>query len=54
MERGVTWVCAAVGGAVCSFVPMPWGGSDMSLGSFAFGTIGGVLGLIFGARLTGV
>jgi hypothetical protein len=53
MERRVTRLCAAVGGTVGSFVPMLWGSPDLSLGSFAFGTIGGILGLIFGARLTG-
>jgi len=54
MERRVIWLCALVGGTVGSFVPVLWGGSDMSLGSLAFGAVGGVAGVILGARLSGI
>jgi hypothetical protein len=54
VERRVIWLCALVGGTIGSFVPVLWGGSDMSLGSLGFGAIGGVAGVIFGARLSGI
>ena len=47
-------MCAALGGTFGSFVPVLWGGSEMSLGSLAFGVVGGVAGVIFGARLSGI
>jgi hypothetical protein len=51
MERRVIWLCAAVGGTIGSFVPALWGGSDMSLASIMFGLVGGVAGVMVGARL---
>jgi hypothetical protein len=51
MERRVIWLCAAVGGTIGSFVPALWGASDMSAASIVFGLIGGVAGVMFGARL---
>jgi len=54
MERRVIWLCALLGGTVGSFVPVLWGASEMSLGSLAFGALGGVAGVIFGARLSGI
>ena len=53
MERRLIWLCAAVGGTIGSFVPALWGGSDMSLTSLVFGLIGGVAGMVVGARLAG-
>ena len=53
MERRLIWLCAAVGGTIGSFVPALWGGSDMSLTSIVFGLIGGVAGMVVGARLAG-
>ena len=54
MERRIIWLCALVGSTVGSFVPVLWGASEMSLGSLAFGVVGGVAGVIFGARLSGI
>ena len=51
MERRAIWLCAAVGGAIGSFVPALWGASDMSLTSIVFGLIGGVAGVMVGARV---
>ena len=51
MDRRVIWLCAAVGGTIGSFVPALWGGSDMSLASIMFGLVGGVAGVLVGARL---
>jgi hypothetical protein len=51
VDRRVIWLCAAVGGTVGSFLPMAWGGSDMSLSSIVLGLIGGVAGVMVGARL---
>ena len=51
MERRLIWLCAAVGGTIGSFVPALWGGSDMSLASIMFGLVGGVAGVMVGARL---
>jgi hypothetical protein len=51
MERRVIWLCAAAGGTIGSFVPALWGASDFSLASIVFGLIGGVGGVMLGARL---
>jgi hypothetical protein len=51
MDRRVIWLCAALGGTVGSFVPALWGASEMSLSSILFGIVGGVAGVMLGARL---
>jgi hypothetical protein len=51
MDRRVIWLCAALGGTIGSFVPALWGGSEMSLSSIAFGVVGGIAGVMLGARL---
>jgi hypothetical protein len=51
MERRVIWLCAAGGSTIGSFVPAVWGASEMSLSSILFGVIGGVVGVMLGARL---
>jgi hypothetical protein len=53
MERRAIWLCAAVGGTIGSFVPALWGGSDLSMTSILFGLIGGVAGVVVGARVAG-
>ena len=44
-------MCAAIGSVVGSFVPALWGASEMSLSSIAFSVVGGVAGVVLGARL---
>jgi hypothetical protein len=51
MDRRVIWLCAAVGSTVGSLVPALWGASEMSLTSIVLGLIGGVAGVMVGARL---
>jgi uncharacterized membrane protein YeaQ/YmgE (transglycosylase-associated protein family) len=51
MERRVIWLCGAVGSIVGGYVPALWGGSELSLGSLALGVVGGVVGIVVGARI---
>jgi hypothetical protein len=53
VERSVIGLCALVGGTIGSFVPELWGGSAMSLSSIVFAFVGGVAGVMFGARVSG-
>jgi hypothetical protein len=54
MDRRVIWLFAAAGSIVGSFVPALWGASEMSLSSILFSLIGGVAGVVVGARVAGV
>jgi hypothetical protein len=50
--RSVIGLCALVGGSIGGFVPALWGGSDMSVASLLFAALGGVAGVLLGARLS--
>ena len=50
--RSVIGLCATVGTLVGGYVPSLWGGSSFSLGSLAFGALGGVAGVWLGVRLS--
>ena len=52
MGRSVIGLCAFFGLTAGSFVPSLWGGSQLSLSSIAFGVVGGVAGVLFGARVS--
>lgn len=52
MGRSVIGLCAMAGLTVGSFVPELWGASSLSLSSLAFGVLGGIGGVWFGARLS--
>jgi len=52
MGRSVIGLCALFGMTVGSFVPSLWGGSQMSLSSVAFCVVGGVAGVMLGARVS--
>ena len=54
MERSLIGLCALVGGTVGSFVPALWGGSSLSVASVVFGLVGGIAGVWFGARVSGL
>ncbi|HZT94630.1 MAG TPA: hypothetical protein VE985_09155 [Gaiellaceae bacterium] len=53
MDRRVLWLFAAVGMTVGGLLPQLWGGSALGVASLALGTLGGVAGLWFAAKLTG-
>jgi hypothetical protein len=53
MDRRVVWLSIAVGMTVGGLLPEVWGGSALGVASLALGTIGGVAGLWFAAKLTG-
>jgi uncharacterized membrane protein YeaQ/YmgE (transglycosylase-associated protein family) len=50
--RSVTGICVLVGSTVGGFVPELWGSSSLSLASLLFATVGGVVGVWFGVRLS--
>ncbi len=50
MGRSVIWLFALVGSTVGSAVPALWGGSMLGLSSLLLGTVGGVVGVLLGAR----
>jgi hypothetical protein len=52
MGRGVIGLCLLVGSTVGSFVPSLWGASSWGLQSVFFAFVGGVAGVLFGARLS--
>jgi hypothetical protein len=54
MERSLIGLFALVGGTVGSFAPALWGGSSLSLASILCGLVGGVAGVWFGARVSGL
>ena len=53
MERRVIWLCAIAGGTAGSLVPALWGASELSLSSVVLGLVGGIAGVVAGARLAG-
>ena len=54
MERSLIGLFALVGGTVGSFAPALWGGSSLSIASVVFGLLGGIAGVWFGARVSGL
>jgi hypothetical protein len=51
MGRSVIGLCALFGGTVGGYVPELWGSGSFSLASLLFGALGGIAGVVFGARL---
>ena len=51
MGRGVIGMCALLGSVVGSYAPTVWGASGLGLESLLFGAIGGVAGVLIGARI---
>jgi hypothetical protein len=49
--RTVIGICATVGTIAGSYVPELWGASSFSVASLFFGAVGGVAGVLLGARL---
>ena len=52
MGRGVIGMCALFGSFVGGYVPTLWGASSLGVESLLFGAIGGVAGVLLGARLS--
>lgn len=53
MGRGVIGMCALVGSFVGSYVPVVlWHASSLGAQSLLFGAIGGVAGVLLGARIS--
>jgi uncharacterized membrane protein YeaQ/YmgE (transglycosylase-associated protein family) len=51
--RSVIGISATVGTVVGGYLPELWGASSFSLTSLVFGVVGGVAGVLLGARLQG-
>lgn len=49
--RSVIGLCALVGSFVGGYVPTVWGASSLGVESLLFGAIGGVAGVVVGARI---
>jgi hypothetical protein len=52
MSRSVIWLFALVGSTVGGALPALWGGSMLGLSSLALATLGGVAGVLVGARVS--
>lgn len=52
MGRGVIGMCAAFGGFVGGYVPVLWGANAMGGESLLFGAVGGIVGVLLGARIS--
>ena len=51
MGRSVIGLSALLGMTLGGFLPSLWGASSFSLASVVFGAMGGVTGVLLGARL---
>lgn len=52
MGRGVIGLCALFGSFVGGYLPSLWGASSLGVESLLFGAIGGIAGVLLGARLS--
>jgi hypothetical protein len=52
MDHRIVWLFVGVGMTVGGFIPLVWGGSALGFASLVFGTLGGVMGLWGGLKLT--
>ena len=53
MGRGVIGMCALLGSVVGGYVPVVlWGASSLGVQSLLFGAVGGIAGVLLGARLS--
>jgi hypothetical protein len=52
MGRGVIGLCALFGSFVGGYIPSLWGASSLGVESLLFGAIGGIAGVLLGARLS--
>ena len=51
MGRGVIGMCALFGSLVGGYVPTVWGASSLGAESLLFGAVGGIAGVLLGARI---
>ncbi len=49
--RSVIGLCVLVGSFVGGYVPTLWGASSLGVESLLFGALGGVAGVVVGARI---
>ncbi|WP_017296903.1 hypothetical protein [Nodosilinea nodulosa] len=52
MNKLLIGIGAFVGSMLGSYVPVLWGGSLLGLASVLLGTVGGIVGIIMGYRLS--
>lgn len=52
MGRGVIGMCAMFGSLIGGYVPTVWGASSLGVQSLLVGGLGGVAGVLIGARLS--
>jgi hypothetical protein len=51
-SKRIIWLFAIIGGGVGGYLPLLWGGSLFSFSSLIFNTLGAVLGIWVGFKLT--
>ena len=51
-SKAIIWIFMAIGSTVFSFIPMLWGSDMLSASSFIFGTVGAILGIYIGFKIT--
>lgn len=54
MGRSVIGACALFGGIAGGYVPELWGSGAFSVASLVFSAVGGIAGVVLGARLANV
>jgi hypothetical protein len=52
MGRGVIGLCALFGSFVGGYIPTLWGASSLGAQSLLVGALGGVAGVLLGARIS--
>lgn len=52
MDKRLLWVFVIVGSTIGGLVPEAWGGSALGLASLTLGSLGGVAGVWFAAKLS--
>jgi len=52
--KSLIWIGCAIGSAAGSYLPLLWGAGLVSVSSVFWGTVGGVVGIILGFKLSKV
>ena len=51
-SKKIIWIFMAIGSAVGGFVPSLWGADMFSLSPLVFGTLGAIIGIYIGFKIT--
>ena len=51
-SKTVVWIGALIGSTIASFIPILWGDSVFSFSSIILGSIGAIIGIYFGYKLS--